>query len=409
MTIVDLGFMTLIGMLGTLLCIFRKNEVYAVLIAVPLFHSAYFFFSTQVFSFGLFLPYDYFQEEASLEYFYICLAIALHCILVVLALELSRYLLPLKQNESTGKLKFSLKVNSNILFFVSLLPVVFMLLSFDVSLLIDRDTYSFEAAQHGWMRFADLFLLISCFLIPLINNRVLKYTALFLNIAFFSMLGSRSSVLLIWSYVFVDRIILGKDRLFFQVMVGLLGVYWLAIILSLRPGNEGGALSIINKVLEFNIGEVMRYISFGLNYMINYSIVINQKMLAEGVVSVPFYIYSILPIPSSLYDMTEAFDAFSRFRKNVPYPGFLYSIKAISASGYFMLVFLLTLALGVLRQVVSTRRDILEKVLLAAMIILPFLLSLQYNLRTTTRILYVLVLLYFVISLARRFILRVKS
>lgn len=100
------------------------------------------------------------------------------------------------------------------------------------------------------------------------------------------------------------------------------------------------------------------------------------------------------------------YDEFSRFPANMPYPGIGYAIEYLGLPLYAMLVLVASTVFEAMRGILAIRKDVTDSVLYYAAIFLPFLIGLQYKLRTASRLCYLLVIIYFTQAIVRRIVLR---
>ncbi|MCP3432391.1 hypothetical protein [Stutzerimonas stutzeri] len=377
-------------------------------LALPAINITYFYISSRVFEFGKGVPFELYNEKyvdtyEYVQWMYLFSFLVVYMAFVIVGNGGGRS--NVNANGYAGPGSGIKEGISNWWCWLTFSPVFFILLSVDSALLINRDVFSLPDAQHGWMRFADILFFPAAFLTPMLKSSLLRYLSLTLLVLFFSMLGSRAAPVSIIVFVLVDFFALGRRRFILQSALTVLAIYLLAVLLALRPSNEGGLLSFSKKFFFPDYTEILDFIIFGFNYIFNYSIVINARMLLEGVVEDVWFYYSILPLPSFVYDMTSGYDAANRFRVNIPYPGFGYALSFLGSGVFLLVLFFQFLAFFSLRRILVTRRDIVDNVVLAVVVLVPFLVVLQYNLRTGTRLLYAMTFLYFTVSVLRRVVL----
>lgn len=371
---------------------------------IPFGIILYFTISTEIFSFGRDVPFGIYDPEMKNDYRYIQYVIISHFLASYIAFYFAEKLSFRNKIHHYSKYK-EIKINRNLDWrwaILCMLPVFFILISFDPSLLIKRSVFSLSEAQGGWMRFADLFFLISSIVTPFLRSRLARALVLFSIVFFFSMLGSRSAVVFIYIYIIMEQFVI-KDRNYtLHAAMILFSLYLMAILLALRPVNSGGLYAILSMINTITISDILTFSIFGLNYLINYSIVISAQLIKFADPDPSWFLYSISPLPSNFYGVSDTFDSINRFRKNIPYPGLGYSLYVLGPYLYTIFIFTSHFAIGIARKHLSTRRDFLEKTLFYAMIFLPFLFFSQYNLRTGSRIFYLMVFVYFGVSLLRR-------
>lgn len=385
-------------------CLLTGRKRGVIFALFPLANIGYFIVSTSIFDFGQFLPFGIYEERKWNLYNFICWAIFLHFLVAYLGLTAGDHLTisqrsrPILRDTLLGRPKRELGL---LAFVVCISPAVFVLLSFDIGWLIDRDSFSFPGAVYGWMRFADITFWLSALLTPFLARRQHRVLALTLVVVVFATLGSRSAPVMLLIYVGIERLVLGEKRKAHYVLVAF-ALSLLAVLLSMRPLNQGGLVALLQRVATLELAEFWTFVGFGLNYVLNFSVAINAEMIAHGNVEPRFFYYSVLPLPSFLYDLTVEFDAQNRFRANIPYPGFGFALSFLGLWLYLLTVGLAYMTIGLLRNVLVTRRDAVEQLMLYAVVFLPFVVGLQYNLRTASRIFYFFIGLYFIVGVLRR-------
>lgn len=376
--------------------------------SIPAIYIGYFLISIFVFSFGEDMPYTYYQESQKTSYLNVAGAISVHFLAVFLAFVVISPFDRWNRAAATSSyyvdglkplLRFRLKLPGAL---VCLLPTAFIFMSAPISDLWQRDGYILEAAQHGWMRFADITFLLSALMTPFIRNQVLKYATLMGVMLPFMGLGSRSAVVMLIVFTALDRFAIGNRNILKHLLLLLFALYLLALTLYMRSQSAGGLLPMLVAGFSVNPEVMFANLVFGMNYMFNLSFILIGELFATVQTESRWFFYSISPLPSFIVDMTDDFDAANRFRANIPYSGFGYAFKHLGAITYFALTFCAAICFLCLRSLFSTRRDILEKILCFAFFVFPFLLLLQYNLRSGFRMIYVLGGAYFAIAILRR-------
>lgn len=386
----------------------RKMWLEFVIILVPILFCGYFILSIFVFSFGEFMPFNYYKSALNPVYGQVSAMISLHFLVVVLALLSVRTFdkKPYKRMQSISIHAFSVGPFGALF---CMLPILFILLATPVSELWDRPSFIVETDRGHWMRFADLLLFISAIMTPFIKSVPLKLFTLFSVSLAFLLIGSRSGVLMLLIFATVELFIVRRHRKWFPILISILGIWMLAIILYLRWDSGGGLLAILRTMFGGDPELLISAVGYGANYIFNLSFVLIGEMLVSVEAESRWFTYSILPLPSAFFDMTEAYDAHSRFRTNIPYSGFGYAIIFLGPTVYLLVVYLSALSFLSARWALSTRRDLLEGILCVAFFVFPFLILMQYNLRTGSRLIYVFAFLYFAVAIGRRLTFRQRA
>ena len=381
--------------------LFRNGRWLELSIAgIPIVFCGYFLISIGIFSFGEIMPFTYYNSNRTDEYGYVSVMICLHFLVVLLGfLIVGRYdqrqykPYQLRQIKSIGLGALGA--------LFCLLPLVFVVISLPTSVLWERNTFATDVAPGSALRFADLLAPVSALLIPFIRSSLMKYTILALVTLGFLALGSRTAILMLFVFSAMNLAVIQRARTSTSLACLALGFWLLGTILLLRNYNAGGLLVVLRTAIFGDYGAIGDAIIYGSNYNFNLSFVLIAELIASVQTEDRWFYYGVLPLPSAFFDQTSQYDAINRFRKNIPFPGLGYIWAHIGPFVYFSFVFLSTLAFLFARKVVSVNRDIYEAILCFSIFAFPLIILLQYNLRTGTRIAYVLILIYFFVAFWR--------
>ncbi|NKX41416.1 hypothetical protein HGG71_08025 [Rhodobacteraceae bacterium R_SAG2] len=377
----------------------RRNWLELSVLVVPLVYCGYFIISIFIFSFGETMPFTYYSRSAFNAYSYVSTMICFHFLSVFTSLLLFKSIDRRKYEPTDLSRVRAFGVGVSGAAFCAL-PAFFVFIAVPMEELWDRPRYIFESDTAHWMRFADLLLFVSAVLTPFIRSALLKFLILFLVSTAFLSVGSRSGVAMIFIFAGLELFVIRRHNKIFSVAILLISLWMLGVVLYLRAINSGGIVQVIEVADEFD--KILPMILFGTNYNINLSFVMIAELLATVEAEAQWFYYSVLPVPSAFYDRSVGFDAANRFRANMPYSGFGYALSYLGGLKYLGAVFLSSALFLLARKSISTRRDILEALLCFSFFSFPFLLLLQYNLRTGTRLIYGLAIFYFTIAVLRR-------
>ncbi|WOD41091.1 hypothetical protein [Nodosilinea sp. E11] len=390
-----------------LLAIASKNKTALILFSVPAIKVAYFTISTRIFAFGSILPFDYYQRGKDPYYDVIMYSMIAHFLCIFLAFKLVSFVDPRHKkyrvlNINIRNVKFNRTLGWPFVW-VCILPAVMIFFAVEHSSLIHRSSFVVEFSRRSLMRFEELFFLSSVIITPFLRLPVQRFLVLTACLVFYLMIGSRSGPVLLISYILIERFLIGCRNTKSQLLLSFLAIYILALTLSMRSSNIGGLLAAVSHAKDLDLNGLFTSAIYGINYILSFSIVINGEMLTiSNSAANDWLYYSIIPLPSFIYDRTLEYDSINRFRVNIPYPGFGYSLAYFGFYGYSFIVFTSATVLCLLRTILSTKRDIVELILFYSVVFLPFLIFLQYNLRTGSRLFYVFVIVYFFVAIGRR-------
>ncbi|WP_435201448.1 hypothetical protein [Qipengyuania sp. 902] len=367
------------------------------IIGVPLLICGYFLLSVGIFSFGENMPFAYYDHSRHDEYGFVSAMMCLHFFAVMVAfLVVGRYDKRYYLADQLGQIRSLGLGTAGALF--CLLPVVFVTLSLSAPDLWYRTSFRYETGASNLLRFADLLVLLSAILIPFIRNRILKYAVLVAVTLAFLALGSRTAIVVLIIFSVMNLFVLQKTRTWLSIVI-LIAAFWLlGVVLLLRSYNLGGLFAVLETAFTGDYAAIGERMVYGLNYNFNLSFVLIAELLSITRADERWFYYGVLPLPSAFFDMTEQYDALNRFRTNIPYSGFGYALSYLGPVRYLAFVFVSSLAFLAARKRVSKKRDIFEAILCFGVFVFPFIILLQYNLRTGTRIAYVFLIFYFLLA-----------
>lgn len=377
------------------------------ILGVPLLFCGYFLISIGIFSFGENMPFTYYNQDRKDEYGYVSMLVCIHFLVVVAAFQIIGRVD--KKHFEANKLQQLKSLGlGRVGGLFCLLPVVFVLLSLSGSELWYRNSFRYDVETSNFLRFADLLVLVSAILIPFIRNTFLKYAVLASVAVAFLALGSRTAIVVLVVFSAMNLFVLQKARTWVSIILLLVAFWLLGTILLLRTYNLGGIAAVIDTALFGDYGAIIERVLYGFNYNFNLSFVLIAELLGIARTEDKWFYYGILPLPSAVFDQTELYDSLNRFRTNIPYSGFGYTLAHVGAISYLAFVFISSLAFLILRKFISVKRDIYEATLTFGVFAFPFIILLQYNLRTGTRIAYAFLVVFVLVAIWRNRVFSVK-
>ncbi len=288
---------------------------------------------------------------------------------------------------------------------LALLPTVFVLAAAPLDDIIDRDSFN---ANYTWQRamvFADTLFWFSALAIPTIRNRSLKYVCLTILVVSFASLGERQAPVALLLFVVIDRFVIGNKNVLLHGLLGAFSAWLLVVLISLRPDSLGGMVQVAARVA--NPEQIpFEAVSYAFNYMTNFSIIVNSIAIEYFPVDAESFRYGISILPSFIYDDTDNYILRNSILPYVPFPGFAFLVSYFGPAGLMIAAVLVCFFIELYRNMFVHNRDSLENLLYGALVIIPVLFSLQYNLRACSRLFYVLLFLYVAVTILRRIKLR---
>jgi hypothetical protein len=393
------------------LCLrFAKHHGSWVLAAYPVCLIAYFYISTAVFDFGRAVPFDFFRPQDIEQYFQVLIYIGLFPLLAIAGKSLAAALVPPPKNpvrtrdplaplaplKLPGKTPRRKLMVDLALFVLAIAPALLIVMSAEYSDLLDRKTLKIDFEDSRVLVYADSIFWISIMAAPFIRLSGLRYGGLFLVVLAYAAAGERQAAVALVLYVIVDRFVLNRRNTLLQVSLLLLGAWLLTVLMAIRSDWTGG-ISIVTSHLFMPTVDNLGWLPFALNYMTNYGVVVNEIGLSGPDVQPWAFFYAINPLPSFMLSDADEFIWYSRLQANVPFPGFAFALNYLGPWTCFVAVFTTFFLLDLGRNLWVRRRPYWESVAYSAWAIIPFLFSIQYNLRACSRLFILLFVAYLIV------------
>ncbi|MEF8698623.1 MAG: hypothetical protein V5B36_18285 [Candidatus Accumulibacter sp. UW25] len=377
-----------------------------VLAAYPVFLIAYFHISTSVFDFGRNVPFDFFRFQDIEQYFLLLTYIGLFPLTAIAGKLLAAALVappkglvrpshqPLAERPGrTRRRRLLLDLG---LFVLAIAPALLIVTGAEYSDLIDRKTLKIDFEDSRVLVYADSIFWISIMAAPFISLSGLRFAGLFLVVLAYAAAGERQAAVALVLYVIVDRFVLKRRNNLLQVSLLLFAAWLLTVLMAIRSDWTGG-ISIVTSHLLMPTFDNLGWLPFALNYMTNYGVVVNQIGLFGPDVAGWAFFYAINPLPSFMLSAADEFIWYSRLQANVPFPGFAFALNYLGPWVYFGSVFATFFLFDLGRNLWVRRRQYWESVAYSAWAIIPFLFSIQYNLRACSRLFILLFVVYLIV------------
>lgn len=353
--------------------------------------SLYSYISLILFDFGFFVPFSmgkYAIEGNILIPIYIFSSSSL------LFLLGQRLLFKNKKLELNKKENKKISMYKNNFFAVFSLFTVFVVIqSTGLDNLIYRQGYVIENADLSFRKIADVMIWISIITLPLIKNKLLMRISFILLFLSFLGLGSRSAMVVLFSYPIINYFINRGGRLKLVLMLFVATIFSLAI-LDVRSDTFQGIIPIFNKIIELDLN--LDTLVFLINYISSYSILLFSDYLDSYIISYHYYYMSLNPLPGTFLDIA-GIDSWARFRKNIPHSAFSQMYVHSGAISIMIFFFLHGLLCGYIKNrinktFISIKLKMSMFILCDFLFIVPIVRAMQYNLRTASRLEYMIIL-----------------
>lgn len=381
------------------------------LAAYPMVLIIYFYFSVCIFSFGRNVPFDLFRNQDLDRYFITLSYIGIFPLVGIFGKFLAAKIvqppkMPLAstRNASGQVASSAIRHKASIdllIFFLSIAPAILVVAGSDLGELLERRSLKLDLEDPRWLVYADSIFWVSILAMPFVSRPALRFVALAVVALAYAAAGERQAAVAFVLFVIVDRFVLQRKSNLLHISLLAIGTWLLTVLMAMRTSWTGG-LEIILSYSFLSAALDVERLAFALNYMTNYSVVVSEIGLSVSDVDSWAFFYAVNPLPSFILDRSEDFTWYSRLQPHVPFPGFAFAINFLGPFAFFLWVFAIFLAFDLVRNLFVLRRQYWEAITYVGWATVPFVFSLQYNLRACTRLLFMLWVVYFVVVAASR-------
>ncbi|HEA3090950.1 TPA: hypothetical protein RVR74_003285 [Aeromonas salmonicida] len=369
------------------------------LLILPLIYLSvglYTILGERFFEFSIKVPFDFHDEisVASVTYIYWCLIAA--SVFYTLG-----FLLFFKNSggHSNAYLQFNYMREKNISdknIVTLFLSTIFLLhIGYGFTSIYYREGYTLGDSGIGSARVLYTLLLpLTCLLIPFSNNRWLK---LFLGVSLFLLVMGTSSrnLVLIPACIFLGSVIKTGTvsvlrGLFFGVLVSI------SVTISLQSRNYQIQGVIPNIISLFESGLDFSLMNYSINYLTSFSIfasALTQEGYSSDILSL---YYSLTPLPSSAINIDYMVES-QKLNDYSPFPAL--GLLALNGPLFLCLYYFISGAIISSFGGYLARKNKSLNLFVVMLVLVFSFLSLQYNLRGTTRILYYLIFFSLVVRI----------
>ena len=296
----------------------------------------------------------------------------------------------LKERKNSGgfdleriKLIFS-RLNSSYIFIFYIATILLMHIAYPMEFLYFREGYlPLYNGNNTLQLFFDFMVYIIAMLLPFHKSKIVRYILFFLLLVFLQGLNKRLIILIPVIYFLGSYV---RDMKFHYLKFFLLisvSLFFAAVVFSYRNNYEQGIISNIiyfyNKGLDFDLSIA------GINYLFGFSFLSTLATSSFFDVTISELLVSINPLPSTIIDVSHVVEN-HKITVFAPYSalGTLGSLGLLYVCVYYLFA---GFVFNYCKYYFPARFSVLS--LLIFLLFLSFaMLSVQYQLRTTTRFIY---------------------
>lgn len=381
--------------LGFFLLFFgKKLGVYIILPLYYLFVVFYTFIGSELYNFAQDVPFGFYFDVDSTSidrtYFLICFA----------AISFSSSLLILKKlfgfNYNVTLDIARIEINNNLVLLFFIITIVLLHVGLGVDHLYSRVGYAGATGSSSARILYTLLFPITCLSLPFIKNRILKWTLFLILIFLVQGTSSRNSIL-IPSLFFVGVCLRdSKVSIVKAIIFGALGLFFAAYSLQYRENQYQGVIP--NIIFFINEGVDFNYLTRSVNYVSSFSFYAIALSTQEFGFNLSSFISSISPLPGRFINSDEMM-SYQLLNKFAPMP----ALGFLATSGYFAVFCyysLISMFWAFSAKLFSNSSKYVS-LIIVVLFILFTILSLQYNLRAVTRIIYYAFSIYLLMRLKK--------
>lgn len=380
----------------SILCIFflvginrLKYSLFYLLPVIYLAVSIYTYIGTEYFDFAKNVPFHFYDNLSGTSYqnIYLYYLLASFAFMLGLITCKNADLLILFRNDKPNVISSKVKVKYVVTLYV--ITVIFMHIGHGVGHLYFREGYTLGDSGIASFRVLYTMLLpLTCLLVPFVKFRFNRY--LLMLILFILVQGTSSRNLVLLPVCYYIGIFLRDQKI--SMYKG--GISLVLIILSVniaiqyRDNQFQGVFP--NLIYFFQYGLDYRITELAINYLTSFSVYASSITLNEHQFNLNSLLASINPLPSKFIDIAAMVES-QKLNQYAPFP----AIGFLSLGGpsfVFFYYFISATIWSTSGLFIASRSKVLAITVLVLFIMFCFL-SLQYNLRSVTRLLYYIIII----------------
>ncbi|WP_426369758.1 hypothetical protein [Pseudocolwellia sp. HL-MZ7] len=388
----------------TLLCILflftiskLKHSLFYLLPFIYLSVTIYTFIGTEFLSYAKNVPFNFFEDLSGTVYQDIYLYYLLASFSFILGLLTFKNADILILFRIKKQVNFNSKVKGKYVIFLYVATILFLHLGYGIENLYYREGYTL--GDNGITAFRILYTMIlplTCLLIPLIKSNSKRYILILILFILIQGTSSRNLVLIPVCYYIGAFLRDQKVSLPKSILALIMIVLSVNIAIQYRDNQSQGVIP--NIIYFYTYGLNFDVTEYAINYLTSFSIYASAITLHEHEFNIQSFLVSINPLPSQYLNIENMVDT-QKLNSYAPFP----AIGMLTLGGpslVFIYYYLSALIWSYFGLFLASRSKILAIATLMLFILFCFL-SLQYNLRSVTRLLYYLILISFILKFIR--------
>lgn len=354
--------------------------------------SIYSFLGMIVFEFATEVPYNFYGKvskttviEAIKVFAFLALSFSLGALLTALIKKRAEF-----SGKGFERLAIFLRRHQLAVIFISVLSSIVMLYSFGLADFWSRTGYESSNLWQVGKIFSRIMLPISSFFIAFIGKRGLRWSVFIFAYFVFFGLTSRAMIFVPFFYCIGCYIRYGRIGSIRFLFMATLILFSAASALDMRTNEQQGLYNNLSYVIGsgVDIGELV----VGVNYVVAYSVAYLAYIIENVSYDSSLFWLAINPLPGSFIDIDRVASE-ARIAPRIPYSA-VGEVLLMLHSGIYVVYFLLGLGFAYIEATLK-RRSMLFYALFSVTFLMLCLVSTQYNLRGSMRLLYYCIFLFF--------------
>ncbi|WP_441002130.1 hypothetical protein [Pseudocolwellia agarivorans] len=372
-----------------------KKSLFYLMPFIYLSVSIYTFVGTEYLNFATNVPFHFFESLSDTEYqniYFYYLFASFSFILGIMSCKNADILISFKKEKVT---KFTPKVQTKYILALYVITILFVHMGNGIENLYYREGY--ESDGSGITAFRILYTMtlpLTCLLLPFLRFKLARY--LLISILFIIVQGTCSRNLVLLPACYYIGVFLRDQKISIPkgIITLILIVFSVNIAMQYRDNQIQGVIP--NIIFYYKYGLDYTITEYAINYLSSFSVYASALTIHEHQFNFSSFIASVNPLPSRYIDIDGMIES-QRLNKYAPFP----AIGMLALGGplvVFTYYYLAAVIWSLFGSFVASKSKVLSVATLMLFILFCFL-SLQYNLRSVTRLLYYLILIAIILKL----------
>lgn len=351
------------------------------------FSAAYTYIGTYIFDWAKEVPFDLYYDVSSIYIKEAVLALMSASVFYVVGWVFAALIIPRKKSinykeSESGLFVFGGRTELFVIFFVAITPL-FYAVGYGFASLVEREGYLDPSVDRSGLLLKIHMIMypISAFSCAFIKRKYLGFWLMVLNFSVLFAASSRGAGLVLIIYG-ISMLIRRRSFTVRHFILMSLGAYIMIWMLSIRNNNVQGLSSNVLSLFSFSLDSNVFFL--GLNYLTSFSVYGFAYTIQSLGVPLKEFLVSISPFPLSFHGGFSSISSLS-LNANSPIPS-VPTVYSMGVSVFFVFYFFL----GIFAFLISFNlkmRKIIDLCVIAVFLLAVFM-SIQYNLRGFSRLVY---------------------